>query len=487
MTNTDNNGDKEASSTETSTPGAEATTPGTDKTSPQKASSPSGTNAPSAAKEAGSVPGAGSTPKSGSAKDSPKDSPKDTPKSGSTMSGSTTSGSTTSGSTTSSSTGTGSAKPAAAKSAPPPKKGRGGFLGGFIGGLLAVLLCIGGVTAAVESGQMSWPWDGATAEPTGPTTQELASEVASLRQKLNATSSSLASLRSAVPDDLKGRLSAAESGQAQAGAATGQVSGLKTDFESFQQKTTAELAQLQDRVSSFQSRLPSTDVASRLDSQASQLSTLSASLNALEKQVNALNPEVSDLTGRVAAIEQKEEDPSALERAAFALAVANLARASETSQPFASELDTLATFVSGDPAVAKLEPAAQSGVPTEQTLVERFPAVAESVMKAHRTAEAETGIWGEIVAGANAVVSVRRTDDVDGDGPAAVLARMEQNLSAGDLPGAVSEADKLQGPAADAASDWVSAAKERVETNRLVDELTSRVTKDLAQATKGQQ
>src|SRR5690606_39653623 len=56
----------------------------------------------------------------------------------------------------------------------------------------------------------------------------------------------------------------------------------------------------------------------------------------------------------------------------------------------------------------------------------------------------------------------------------------EERLKVHDLGGAVAEAEKLSGPAAEAAGGWIAEAKARLETDRLVRERGARLAGELA-------
>ena len=64
--------------------------------------------------------------------------------------------------------------------------------------------------------------------------------------------------------------------------------------------------------------------------------------------------------------------------------------------------------------------------------------------------------------------------DVAGDSPEAHLARAEARLDEGDLAGAVSELEALEGPAAEAAAPWLAGARARVAADQAIEALRER-------------
>jgi hypothetical protein len=217
---------------------------------------------------------------------------------------------------------------------------------------------------------------------------------------------------------------------------------------------------------------------------ADEVAKLGEMLKALNAAIGQLGPRVDQMQARVAALEAKKDDPDAAARAALGLALANLARAAESAQPFKSELDAVAAFLPKEPELAALAPAAQTGVPTEASLKERFPSLVQSVLDAERRAGSD-GIFARFVSNIRKLVTVRRTGEIAGDDTEAVLARMEERLKLDNLPAAVTEAKLLKGAAAEAAAPWLKDAEARVATQQMLRDLTAHVAARLAPAAAG--
>ena len=240
--------------------------------------------------------------------------------------------------------------------------------------------------------------------------------------------------------------------------------------------TRDSLRDLEQKVGGISESLPPPGIADQVGS----IETLA---RALDLRLASLAPEVQKMEDRVARLEEEKDDPDAAARAALGLALANLARAAESAGSFETELDAVRTFLPEETALAGLAKAASGGVPTRAALEARFPALAEDIFDAERRADAD-GWWSRFVANAKSLVTIRKTGEISGDTTEAKVARMEERLKVHDLEGAVKEAETLEGPAAEAAASWLDDARARLETDRLVRELSASVAAQLAK-TKG--
>lgn len=229
---------------------------------------------------------------------------------------------------------------------------------------------------------------------------------------------------------------------------------------------------LREALSALEGRMPPEGIGSRVES-------IDALVKALDLRLASLLPDIEKMEARVAALEEEAEDPDAAARAALGLALANLARAAEGAGSFETELGVLRRFLPDEPELAALRESAKSGVPTRAALEARFPSLAQSIFDAERRAT-EDGLWSRFVSNAKSLVTIRRTGEISGDTSEAIVARMEERLKVHDLGGAVAEAEKLSGPAAEAAGGWIAEAKARLETDRLVRELSARLAGELA-------
>ncbi|HEY4344885.1 MAG TPA: mitofilin family membrane protein [Parvibaculum sp.] len=238
--------------------------------------------------------------------------------------------------------------------------------------------------------------------------------------------------------------------------------------------TAAATQASQQKLDEMAKAMPPADIAD-------QIARLDAIVKALNTALDTLTPKINQMEMRVAALEARKDDPDAAARAALGLALSNLSRAATSAEPFNSELDVVARFLPNEPELAALKDAAASGVPTEASLKERFPALVQTVLDAERQAKND-GLFQRFISNARKLITVRRTGEITGDDTEAVLARMEERLKLNDLPAAVTQAKGLKGAAAEAAAPWLRDAEARVATTQLLRDLTAHITTRLTTA-----
>ncbi|MDZ4381159.1 MAG: mitofilin family membrane protein [Parvibaculum sp.] len=293
--------------------------------------------------------------------------------------------------------------------------------------------------------------------------------------RANETGATIASLGGRI-DRLEEDIAAASQTPDSAVALREQIDALAADTQQLKSAlndTRSSMRGLESKVGEISQGLPPAGIAD-------QVGSIDALVRALDLRLAALAPDVEKMEERVGALEQAEEDPDAAARAALGLALANLARAVESAGPFETELRVVETFLPDEPALGGLAEAAAAGVPTRAALEARFPMLAQSIFDAERHA-GEDGWWSRFVANAKSLITVRRTGEISGDTTEAKVARMEERLKVHDLAGAVVEAEALEGPAAETAAPWIADARDRLDTDRLVRDLSARVASQLAQ------
>ncbi len=151
---------------------------------------------------------------------------------------------------------------------------------------------------------------------------------------------------------------------------------------------------------------------------------------------------------------------TALSAAATQSDVALIRAAIASGQPFAAPLKQLA----GRPGVAvapDLEAAAPGGVATMAELRDSFSDAAHAAIRASIVAGAGEGFFARSRAFLQAEVASRSLTPQQGNGPDAVLSRMEDKLRRDDLKGALAESAALPSESAAAMADWIQAARLR--------------------------
>jgi len=233
---------------------------------------------------------------------------------------------------------------------------------------------------------------------------------------------------------------------------------------------------------------------------APDLSALSARLAALEAARPATAPEdVKGIGGRLAQLERTSADAASLlhladrvgvveakardleahhaSGAALLLAVGQLRAAVDQAGPFDAELRAVGALAGKDPAtelpLSALKPRALSGIAARSTLADRFAALEPALIRSELL-PAENGWWRQTLDRLMRVVTVRREDgSAEGGNAAAVAARAQAHLTAGDLAAAVGECEHLgEGPAR-VAAPWLDEARARLAADRALSELTA--------------
>ncbi|HEX8570033.1 MAG TPA: hypothetical protein VF699_08940 [Caulobacteraceae bacterium] len=188
-----------------------------------------------------------------------------------------------------------------------------------------------------------------------------------------------------------------------------------------------------------------------------------------------------DGSGLAARISRLEADQARTARAAVAgLAAASLSEAAQSPAGFADALAAAERVLPASPDLAALRRLAPAGAPTRAALVASYPEAAARAAAAARAPSEEPGLLSSVSRALARLVSVRRTGEVSGSGPDALLARAEARLEAGDFDGALDQLASLPGPARDAMAGWLNRADRRAAIDRHVAAVRTRALQDLA-------
>jgi hypothetical protein len=231
------------------------------------------------------------------------------------------------------------------------------------------------------------------------------------------------------------------------------------------------------------------ELAGTLDELRTALQTSQERVTGVGDQVTALRDRVDGVAGTVQALDQRvttlqdrlDSAEDRRERAAtLALLVSQLDAALTESRPYDRLLQTLAELAEDDAtvreAVARLEPAAATGIPDLMTLRQRFAATANEIVHRARAPEGD-GLIDRATDNLMRLVTIRPVGaDARGDSPEARVARAEAKLAAGDLAGAVAELEQLEGPPAEAAAEWLELARLRLAAKEAVTSLQAHTT-----------
>ncbi|QKV19889.1 COG4223 family protein [Oricola thermophila] len=286
--------------------------------------------------------------------------------------------------------------------------------------------------------------------------QDIATGLEAARSATEANAQALAALQERV-----GALSESiSSGDAGEGPGLETLAGRVGDLE-------AQLAALSASVAGIETAAPGADPA--------ELDAIRSEATRTGEAVAALRDDIAALSGRVAALEG-EIETGAGSRVATAIAATALKSAADRGTGFMAELEAYASLGTDEETVAALRDYAASGVPTVAALVERFPAVANSIVDATQGVDEDAGIAERLMASARSLVKVRPVGEVEGEEPGAIAARMEVALSRGDLDAVVAEWEKLpEGPKA-ASADFMADVRARRELDALLSKVLAGAT-----------
>src|SRR5262245_29171403 len=202
-----------------------------------------------------------------------------------------------------------------------------------------------------------------------------------------------------------------------------------------------------------------------------------AALAELTRKVAQLGPpggpraEIDALVTRIAALESTAKaieveiakrslgDSADVRRAVTASA---LNGAVERADPFAAELAAAKALATDPNVLAPLDQFAQTGVPSAASLGRELVTLIPALTQQAGGVSRDAGFLERMQAGAERLVRIRPIEDVPGDDPAAVLARVEVRANQADLAGALAELAKLPASAQAPAQAWIAKAKARI-------------------------
>jgi hypothetical protein len=204
------------------------------------------------------------------------------------------------------------------------------------------------------------------------------------------------------------------------------------------------------------------------DDVARMATELAALREAIARTTEAVSTTEGTLTERIAAAEQKLEEPRSDVTVARAVAASALKTAIDRGGPYLAELEALASISPDDPAVAGLREHAAVGAPSRADMVRDFQDTADQILDAVHQPEGEQGIFNRLVSSAASAVRVRPVGSVEGDTPEAVVARIETKLQNGDFKGAQIEWKTLPESGQAAAAEYKRTLDRRVTIEDMI-------------------
>lgn len=224
---------------------------------------------------------------------------------------------------------------------------------------------------------------------------------------------------------------------------------------------TVDLAPLESRIAALEKAAPADAADANAD--------LEARINSLTEELAALKTADATQSSRLDAAEKKIDEPASDVQLARAVAVTALKTAIDRGGPFLAELDALKSVAPDDPAIGGLAGDAPTGVVSRADLVRAFPEAADSMLSAIKGADPNQGIFARLMDSASSAIRIRPVGSVDGTGPEAIVARIEDKLANGDLKGAALEWDTLPAEAKAADDGFKAKLDQRIRVEGLID------------------
>lgn len=147
----------------------------------------------------------------------------------------------------------------------------------------------------------------------------------------------------------------------------------------------------------------------------------------------------------------------------LAVAGAALRSAVERGDPFVTELAAAKQLAADPVRLAALEPFAAAGLPSNAALASELAALIPQMLRAAGSARRDGGFLDRLQANAERLVRIRPVDDPPGDDPTAVLARVEARAAHSDIPGALTELQRLPAAVRAPAQAWIAKAEARAK------------------------
>jgi hypothetical protein len=281
--------------------------------------------------------------------------------------------------------------------------------------------------------------------------------LAAIEQRLNATTDTA---QTAISDiaAVSARSDAAESSLASLSAA---VDSLKSVAPPDLSGIQASIKTLSDRLDAIAAGASSADagaLAANLSRTEASLADLTGKVTALSQEASQSGNAVEALTGELdnvktaLATEAQRPSPEATMAPALRLplVLSGLEAAFSSGRPFSAELESLKQILPQTEIPAPVAAAAADGLVQPTTLVERFNAALPDILAA--SPPNPDAPWNEAALGwLKSVLVLRPSGDVAGDSPDAIVARLENAMTAGDFAAAAPLFAKLPEPMRQAA------------------------------------
>lgn len=187
-----------------------------------------------------------------------------------------------------------------------------------------------------------------------------------------------------------------------------------------------------------------------------------------EERINELNQRLEQLANREV-IQARQNT--------MLLALSDLADAIDSGDPYTRELTALSRMVQNEALLGNLPAKANNGFVSNAELRASYQEVARAALSGAKR-DTASGPFSRFMANLSGLFVVRKTGNVEGDNPSAIIARAEVALQNNDLNTVLIELRQLEGSALEAFTPWMEQVQEKVDTleqvERLEEQLLSR-------------
>lgn len=230
-------------------------------------------------------------------------------------------------------------------------------------------------------------------------------------------------------------------------------------------RNAATVQQLTQRVAALEAK-PASDQSGLQQRVAALEGRPAPDLSNVQQRLAALDKTTADLGQKIAALDKTEQQQQAADPniTALTLVLLQIRDAVETGRPFDAEYQALVALSRDHPdiatAAAPLADPARTGVASRAALIERLRQLAPLIATARPPPK--SGWKSQVVARLRSLVTIRRVEGDDRTPAEAAVGEAQSNLASGDLPGAITALDKLDGASKTAAEPWLKTAKARL-------------------------
>jgi hypothetical protein len=192
----------------------------------------------------------------------------------------------------------------------------------------------------------------------------------------------------------------------------------------------------------------------------------------ITQQQREAKAQLSQLDSRIE--ELRVRDVAVAQRGALLVALTELTESIEAGRPFRRQLNNVQSITGDRRELSVIAPFADEGLPTEESLQERFDEAARRALANEKKEDADD-VFSRFAANVASLFTVRPTGEAEGDSAGAIIARAELDLDNGDVGAAVDELRDLDGMAAEAFDEWIAAAEARAAADRGIMSLEQQV------------